>query len=177
MSFGSKILEIRLERNLSQEELAERLNVSRLTIHRWENDKSAPNINQVKALCEVLGVSTSYFFEEKEVMGESASVKVADEVGGKTAIKKSEVLAVVISSFAVLLCVALTVFMGFPQESILDRVMQGDGFVEVKRIYVNIPALIVCLFLLTLTVVWFIISLKKLIQNRNNEKYRAFPFS
>lgn len=64
MSFGSKLLEIRLERKLSQEELAARLDVSRLTIHRWENDKSAPNVNQIEALCNVFELNVSCFFEE-----------------------------------------------------------------------------------------------------------------
>lgn len=62
MSFGSRLLEIRLERKLSQEELAEHLDVSRLTIHRWENDKSVPNAHQIEALCNVFRVNVSCFF-------------------------------------------------------------------------------------------------------------------
>ena len=73
MSFGSKLSEIRIKSGISQEELAERLEVSVQTVHRWEHDKSAPNIHQVKTLCEIFGVNASYFFEETEQMGELAS--------------------------------------------------------------------------------------------------------
>ena len=66
MSFGSKLSEIRIKCGVSQEELAEKLDVSAQTVHRWEHDKSAPNIHQLKTLCEVFNVTSSYFFEEAE---------------------------------------------------------------------------------------------------------------
>ena len=64
MSFGEKLFTLRLEKQITQEVLAEKLDVSVQTIHRWEHDKSAPNVNQLKILCEVLGVKSEYFFEE-----------------------------------------------------------------------------------------------------------------
>ena len=66
MSFGSRLSEIRIKSGVSQEELSEKLGVSVQTVHRWEHDKSAPNIHQLKTLCEVFSVSSSYFFEEAE---------------------------------------------------------------------------------------------------------------
>ena len=66
MSFGSKLSEIRIKSGVSQEELAEKAGVSVQTVRRWEHDKSAPNIHQLKTLCEVFSVSSSYFFEETE---------------------------------------------------------------------------------------------------------------
>ncbi len=64
MSFGEKLSTLRLEKQITQEVLAERLDVSVQTVHRWEHDKSTPNVNQLKTLCEVLGVKSEYFFEE-----------------------------------------------------------------------------------------------------------------
>ena len=47
MTFSEKLFQIRTEKNLSQEALAEKVDVSVQTIHRWEHDKSAPNVNQL----------------------------------------------------------------------------------------------------------------------------------
>ena len=45
---GEKILKMRKEHNLSQEQLAEKLNVSRQTISNWENGKFYPDIMMIK---------------------------------------------------------------------------------------------------------------------------------
>lgn len=57
MSLGSKILELRKKQNLSQEQLAEQLNVTRQTISKWELDETAPDIRQAKELSKIFKVS------------------------------------------------------------------------------------------------------------------------
>lgn len=57
MELGKQIKMYRLENKLSQEELADRIYVSRQTISNWENDKSYPNINSLVLLSEVFKIS------------------------------------------------------------------------------------------------------------------------
>ena len=57
MELGKQIKMYRLENKLSQEELANRIYVSRQTISNWENDKSYPDINSLVLLSEVFKVS------------------------------------------------------------------------------------------------------------------------
>ena len=57
MELGKQIKMYRLENKLSQEELADRIYVSRQTISNWENDKSYPDINSLVLLSEVFKVS------------------------------------------------------------------------------------------------------------------------
>ena len=57
MDLGKQIKKYRLEKNLSQEELAENVFVSRQTISNWENDKSYPDIKSLVLMSEVFGVS------------------------------------------------------------------------------------------------------------------------
>ena len=47
MELGKQIKKHRQEAQLSQEELAERIYVSRQTISNWENDKSYPDVNSL----------------------------------------------------------------------------------------------------------------------------------
>lgn len=57
MELGKQIRIYHLETKLSQEELADRIYVSRQTISNWENDKSYPDINSLVLLSEVFKVS------------------------------------------------------------------------------------------------------------------------
>ena len=57
MKFGKQIKKLRQEAQLSQEELAERIYVSRQTISNWELGETAPNPTQLKLLSKALNVS------------------------------------------------------------------------------------------------------------------------
>lgn len=58
MTFGERLYELRNKKNLSQEELAEVLDVSRQSIPKWENDKACRRfIAHVQDLSVLLGTS------------------------------------------------------------------------------------------------------------------------
>lgn len=57
MKLGNKILELRKSHNLSQEQLAEKLQVSRQTISKWELNETVPDIKQAQKLAKLFGVS------------------------------------------------------------------------------------------------------------------------
>lgn len=57
MEFGKQIKMHRQEAELSQEELANRVYVSRQTILNWENDKSYPDVNSLVLLSEIFQIS------------------------------------------------------------------------------------------------------------------------
>jgi len=55
MSFGRNIVYYRKQQKITQEELADRLYVSRQTVSRWENDSVFPDIETTIKLCELFG--------------------------------------------------------------------------------------------------------------------------
>ncbi len=57
MELGNQIKKHRQEAHLSQEELANRIYVSRQTISNWENDKSYPDVNSLVLLSEIFHIS------------------------------------------------------------------------------------------------------------------------
>jgi len=57
MEIGSKILELRKKANLSQEQLAEKMNVTRQTISKWELSETTPDIKQAKELSRIFKIS------------------------------------------------------------------------------------------------------------------------
>lgn len=55
MSFGENVGYYRRQSNITQEELAEKLYVSRQTVSRWETDSTFPDVETVIKLCEIFG--------------------------------------------------------------------------------------------------------------------------
>ena len=55
MNISEKLLTLRKQHNLSQEELAEKLNVSRQAISRWESNQSLPDTLNIIQLTRRLG--------------------------------------------------------------------------------------------------------------------------
>ena len=57
MDLGKKIQELRKKENLSQEQLAEKMNVTRQTISKWELNETTPDIKQAKELSRLFKIS------------------------------------------------------------------------------------------------------------------------
>ena len=57
MELGNKILELRKKQNITQEELAEKIGVTRQTISKWELGETHPDISQAKKLSMIFNIS------------------------------------------------------------------------------------------------------------------------
>ena len=65
MTFGEKLKEARKEAGLSQEQFAEKMSVSRSAIAKWESDKGMPDVNNLKAIAQLLNISLDYLVDEE----------------------------------------------------------------------------------------------------------------
>ena len=70
MTFGEKIKEARKQCGLSQEQLAEKMAVSRSAVAKWEANNGLPDIDNLKALAQLLNVSIDYLLDDGEVIDE-----------------------------------------------------------------------------------------------------------
>ena len=61
MSLGEKLKQARLNKNFSQEYMAEMLNVSQKTYSNFENDKTVPSFSQIEEISKLLEVSILSF--------------------------------------------------------------------------------------------------------------------
>jgi transcriptional regulator with XRE-family HTH domain len=130
MILADKIILLRKKHGWSQEELAERLDVSRQSVSKWESGLSIPDLNRIIGMSSLFGVSTDYllkdeieeliFSEPKEECEESIRVLEAEEANAylDTVNRISWRMA-----FAVLLCilspVCLIVLGGLASEAFL----------------------------------------------------------
>ena len=80
MTIGQRISDLRKERGYSQEYVAERLDVSRQAVSKWECDASAPDTYNLIALSELFGVSVEYIaVGKKESTAEAAPPPQAEK--------------------------------------------------------------------------------------------------
>ena len=66
MSIGDKIVEARKANNMTQEQLAELMGVTRQSISRWEQNLAYPETEKILHLSDILNVSCDYLLKENE---------------------------------------------------------------------------------------------------------------
>lgn len=67
VKIGKLIAKCRKEKNLTQNELAELLQVSNKTISKWECGSSLPDVSRYKELCDILGITLNEFFAGEKI--------------------------------------------------------------------------------------------------------------
>ena len=65
MTLGEKLQKLRRERGMSQDQLAELLDVSRQAVSKWERDGAVPDTDKVIRLSEIFSVSTDYLLKDR----------------------------------------------------------------------------------------------------------------
>ena len=95
MSLGEKLLNLRKCAGLSQEEVADKLGVSRQTVSKWETDQTVPELIKAKLLSQLYNVSYDYLISGCEVSGDATSIEmIVDEIDWTSAwSKKYPILA------------------------------------------------------------------------------------
>ena len=97
MDIGNKLQRARTKANLTQEQVAEILGVSRQTISNWENEKTYPDIRSVVSLSDLYNVSLDYLLKDKEEMSMTNYLDYLEESTNtvKSKNKLSQVILVV----------------------------------------------------------------------------------
>lgn len=68
MEFGKKIKQLRSQQNITQEELAEKLFVSRVTVSKWESGRGYPNLDSLKLMAKVFYTSIDDLLSGDELL-------------------------------------------------------------------------------------------------------------
>ncbi len=80
MIFADKLIRLRKKSGMSQEEFAEKMNVSRQSVSKWEGAQSVPDLERILKIADMFGVTTDYLLkdeiEDEEYSGDDRSDKV-----------------------------------------------------------------------------------------------------
>ncbi len=108
MELGSRIKQYRAARGWSQDELAEKMYVSRQTISNWENDKSYPDLQSLLLLAGLFGVSL-----DQLVKGDIETMQKAINKQDIRAVNRNAVWMTVFMALAALSAVPLAECLGW----------------------------------------------------------------
>ena len=78
MDFRERLIVLREEKGLSQQQFADRLGVSRQTVFRWESGKSVPSAAQIKNICSEFGLDANEFLSGEKAEDGDAGYNDAD---------------------------------------------------------------------------------------------------
>lgn len=128
MILADKIINLRKKNGWSQEELAEKLNVTRQSVSKWEGAQSVPDLERILQMSRIFGVSTDYLLRDEiedvevaEVIEEAETVAVhkvsMEEANAFLQVKRetSKLIAVAILLCSLAVCPVL--MLGAAQET------------------------------------------------------------
>lgn len=145
MEFNEKLQELRKQKGMTQEELAEALYVSRTAISKWESGRGYPNIDSLKAISRFFSVSLD------ELLSSDEALNLAEEEHKQKEKRTRDMV------FGLLDCsVAMFLFLPFFGQRV-DNQIQEVSLLSLteSEIYVKIPYLIVVFGL----VIWGVLIL------------------
>ena len=140
MILSEKLFVLRKKAGMNQEELAERLDVSRQAISKWENGESFPEITKLKAIADIFSVTTDFLLDDtkdefmRAEFSENAERKTAfdrfsdktEEIFGKLRIPLG-ILSIVYGVYQIVIMGIFFVNMIAPLPSAAVSVVTGAG--------------------------------------------------
>lgn len=139
---GSFIVQLRKERNMTQKELAEHLEVTDRAVSKWENGRGMPDVSLMKPLCDILGITVSELLNgeriEQDDYQEKSEFRFLDTIEyTDKKIKQKNTLLRVIAAVTVLLLVAgIALIYWLP---LTRDYFPADGDVEIFHIRKTLP--------------------------------------
>lgn len=159
MILADKIIRLRKKNGWSQEELAEKMNVSRQAVAKWEGAQTAPNIDKILQLGELFGVTTDYLLkdeiEEEEFIDDSVDSNIKrvtlSEANDFLEIRKSASIKIALGSFLCILSVIPLLILGALSEykicQISEELACGAGLIALLvMVSIAVAIFLICGF-------------------------------
>lgn len=157
MTIGDKILSMRKARGWSQEELADRVGVTRQAISRWESNSAKPDADKIVDICDLFGVSADYLLRDQyagegELPQQAENSSILPRTSGVSAV---QILGILMIISAILIFCALGIMSAVnPHIYVVDNVTYSGilGYIMGNRLWwlviMDIAVLVIGIFLL-----------------------------
>lgn len=146
MEFNQKLQELRKQKGLTQEELAEKLYVSRTAISKWESGRGYPNIDSLRAMARFFSVTLDELLSSNELL------TIAEEDTKRKQTNFRDLMYGLLD-----LCISLLLFLPFFAEK-TDGMLQSVSLVALhgvqgylKTAYITVVIAMIAMGVLTLT--------------------------
>lgn len=159
MILADKIIRLRKKNGWSQEELAEKMNVSRQAVSKWESAQSIPDLEKILQLGTLFGVTTDYLLKD-EIEDEEFTDESADAIVKKISVEEANAYieqrkrASLCIAFATFLCILspitliiLSTLSGLPNPIIAQTTADAVGLIVLFALVLcAVPIFIYCGF-------------------------------
>ena len=122
MEFNKKLQELRKQKGLTQEELSEKLYVSRTAISKWESGRGYPNIESLKAIAKFFSVTVD------ELLSTDEALTIAEEDNKRKEKHFRDLIYGLLD-----LCIAMLLFLPF-FASDTDGIIQGVSLIALNGV-------------------------------------------
>lgn len=110
MKLNEKLIKLRKEKGLSQEEFSNMINVSRQSVSKWENGEVIPDVDKITEIVKKFNVSYDYLLND-EIESEENNTNISDNSPKKP--KSKKVLKVILIIFLIYLLICIYKFIAF----------------------------------------------------------------
>lgn len=126
MTIADRIQSLRKQKGMSQEELADKIGVSRQAVSKWESEQSTPDLDKVVIMSELFEVTTDYLLKgiepvavnDHKTMADVVDEKILNEKNGRRAKSILKWGLIGLGAFLTIDAISLIVFLilngGFP---------------------------------------------------------------
>lgn len=179
-NIGEKIYNLRKEKNVSQEKLANQLYVARQTVSKWETNTAQPSMENLDGMCKFFDVDISYFFNSEKNIEAAASETAENSVDAAEKAAEASVteqpsagrystLKILLTVFGIVLLVLCVIACGIAAYLIIDSVESGydDSVYSVN--YLGIIFLVVGILVTAILITLAVIFIKKWLKNKKNK--------
>ncbi len=151
MDLGEKLYELRRAKNLTQDDVAEKLNITRQTVSKWETNLSTPDFDKIVPLCELYEVSPNELLkgekEEQEIDNKKEQNKSKEDYENMTNNQIKQKSAEVVSSSILIFFIAIA-FAGIGTAVLMWNpvivgctflILIGWGVTRIIKHYMSVP--------------------------------------
>lgn len=126
MTIADRIQSLRKQKGMSQEELADKIGVSRQAVSKWESEQSTPDLDKVVIMSDLFEVTTDYLLKgiepvsvnDHKTMADVVDEKILNEKNGRRAKSILKWVLIGLGAFLTIDAISLIVFLilngGFP---------------------------------------------------------------
>lgn len=147
IKFGETIAKIRKEKNMTQKELAEKLNVTDKAVSKWERGASFPDISLLEPLSKILGIGMNELLtsekDNNEINIENKAKELINEMNLKRKKKRNKILKKIMIILIIIVILMATVFISEMKFVTLNPFRALIGYIQIEKMgkdYVEVGA-------------------------------------
>lgn len=131
MKLSEKLIKLRKEKGLSQEEFGNEINVSRQAVSKWENEEAKPDVEKIKEIVKKFDVNYDYLLND-EIEAKEDTINISDNTHSKP--KRKVILKVIFIIFLLYLLICIYKFIAFYRFYLIANSFSEENYLIIRTI-------------------------------------------